>query len=236
MNTSLVPRSAAGAPANHTEPGSAAGRFLGVVARPHSYRSIGYLLLGLPMGTLWFAVLVSVLSVGVSMLVVALIGIPILYGTWFVIRAFTNVERSVADVLLDQDIPLAPLAATPRGNVWVRLRSMTAEPDRRRELAFLVLRFPAGVATFVAAVTALTAPVVVAYAPVAARYVDEPFGEWFWSSELEDAASASPWSWGLVPLGVLMLVCSFHLMNALADACGRWAAGWLADTTEAASG
>lgn len=78
------------------------------------------------------------------------------------------------------------------------------------------------VATFTAAVTALTAPLVVAYSQIHARYVDDDLGEWIWSSELEDFASSSPWSWSLVPLGLALLVVSFHLMNALANACGRW--------------
>ena len=55
---------------------------------------------------------------------------------------------------------------------------MTSDRSRWRELGYLVLRFPVGVATFTAAVTALTAPVMVAYAPFQARRVDHPFGDW----------------------------------------------------------
>jgi hypothetical protein len=198
-----------------------------VVARPHSYRNIGYLLLGLPLGTVWFTVLVGGLSVGGSLLVVALLGIPMLLGMWYVVRAFANVERAVANVLLDRDIAFAPMGSAHRGNPWVRLRSMTRERDRRRELGYLMLRFPVGIATSTAAVTALTVPAAVAYAPFAARYVDDSFGDWFWSSTLHDAASSSPWSWCLVPLGLAMLLGSFQLMNALAHACGTWTATWL---------
>jgi hypothetical protein len=62
-------------------------RFFGVVAQPQSYRNLAYLLLGLPLGTLWFSVLVTLASVSVSMLVVALLGIPLLIGTWYAVRA-----------------------------------------------------------------------------------------------------------------------------------------------------
>jgi hypothetical protein len=172
-------------------------------------------------------VLTTGLSVAGSMLVFALLGIPMLMGMWYVIRAFANVERSVANVLLDQDIPFAPIASTHRGNLWVRLRSTTAERDRWRELAYLMLRFPAGIATFAAAVTALSAPIFVAYAPIYVRYVDDSFGDWFWASDLEDFVSNSPWSWLLVPLGLALLIVSFHLMNALAYSCARWSAAWL---------
>jgi hypothetical protein len=204
-------------------------RFFAVVARPQSYRNIAYLLLGLALGTLWFSVLVTAVATSASLVVVALLGIPMLWATWYVVRAFANVERGIANVLLDREIPMAPMASGGRGNVWVRLKAMSRERPRWRELAFLLLRFPVGVATFTAAVTLLTVPVSVAYAPFHARYVDdvEPFGDWFWSNELEDFASGSPWSWLLVPLGVIALFGAFHALNALARACGHWVTAWL---------
>ena len=127
---------------------------VGVVTDAQTYRNIGYLLVGLPLGMLWFSVLVTALSVGVSMMVVALLGIPILLGTWFVIRAFANVERATANSLLATDIAMASFAS-PTGNLWVRLKTMTGDRARRREAAFLFLRFPAGIAIFAAAVAAI---------------------------------------------------------------------------------
>ena len=236
MNTSSVntrfaphPKTSGGGPS--TRPASPVRHFVGVVARPQSYRNIGYLLLGLPLGIAWFTVLISGLSVAGRLLVVALVGFPMLLAMWYVVRAFATVERVVANMLLDRDIALVPMGSVQRGNLWTRLRSISCERDRRRELGYLLLRFPVGVATFTAAVTALTAPVVVAYAPFAARYVDDSFGDWFWSSQLHDVAASSPWSWFLVPLGLAMLLGSFHLMNALASACGRWTAKWLGTGT-----
>lgn len=209
----------------HTHPTdrtSSRRRFFGVVGPAQTARHIGYLLLGLPLGIIWFTVLVTGLSVGVGVLVVALAGIPVLLGMGYLTRGFANAERVVANMLLAQHLRPAPLASTARGNLWVRLRAMAADGDRWRELGFLLLRLPVGVATFTAAVTALAAPVAVAYAPVHVRYVgDRSFGEWEYSSTLEDAAS-TPWSWLLVPLGALLLIASLHLMNALAAACARW--------------
>ena len=202
-------------------------RIFGVVARPRSYRSIGYLLLGLPLGTIWFTVLVTGASVSISMLIVALLGIPMLLGMWYVCRAFANIERTTATALLDLPLPLAPIASPYRGNVWVRLRSMSRDRDRWRELAYLVLRFPVGIATFTVAVTALTTPFAIAYAPFSVRYgSDHPFGEWSQSARMEDIAS-NPWAWLLIPLGAALLIASFHLLNAIANACGRWTESWL---------
>ncbi|HET7655030.1 MAG TPA: sensor domain-containing protein [Acidimicrobiales bacterium] len=183
-------------------------------------RRIAYLLLGFPLGTAWFALFVTAVSVSLSMVVVALIGIPMLWATWLAVRACANVERFAANTLLDRDVPLAPMT-TGTGNVWARLRAMSGDRRRWAELRYLFLRFPAGIATFTAALTALTVPVMVAVAPIQARIDDHPFGDWALSGRMEDVA-ASPWAWLLVPLGAVLLVAAVYLLNRLADACGRW--------------
>ncbi len=227
MNTTTISRQTIPSHAHRTSSPTPVRRIFGVVTHPQSYRNIGYLLVGLPLGTIWFAVLISGLSVATSMLVVALIGIPMLWGMWYVVRCFANVERSTANVLLGSHLALAPIATNDRGNLWVRLRSMSSDRDRWRELGYLMLRFPAGIVTFTAAVTALATPFVVAYAPFSARYGgNHPFGDWSQSSRMEDAASSS-WAWFLVPFGFVLLIASFHLLNALARACGRWTTAWL---------
>jgi hypothetical protein len=72
-----------------------------------------------------------------------------------------------------------------------------------------MLRCPVGTATFTTAMTALTTPVIVAYAPFAARCDDDhPFGDWALSPTIEGVATSSPWSWLLVPLGLVMLFVS----------------------------
>jgi hypothetical protein len=201
-------------------------RLFGVVAHAQSYRNIGYLLLALALATVWSAVLVSALSVSLSMLVVALLGIPLLLGTWYLVRAFANAERVLANVLLGQHLRPAPMASTHRGNLWVRLVAMSRERSRWRELAYLFVRIPVGLFTFTITVVALAVPLAIIWAPIHADRVDD-FGDWSWSSELHDIASSSPWSWGLVPLGLGMLVVSIHLLNGLAARCGRWSAAWL---------
>lgn len=212
-----------------TQP-SLAHRFFGVAARSQTYRNLAYLLLGLPLGTLWFGVLVSVASVSVSLLVVALLGIPMLIGMWYAVRAFANVERSVTNTLLGGHIEQAPIAAGVSGNLWVRFKAMSSDRARWREFGYLLLRFPAGIATFTLAVTALSVPVAITYAPISGRFVDDAddaYGQWFWSTELHDFASSNPWSWALIPAGIALLLLAFHALNAVARGCGRWSAAWL---------
>ena len=213
---------------------SAARRSLGVVARPQTYRNIAYLLLGLPLGTLWFSLLVSGVSVGISLLAVALLGIPILLGVWYATRAFANVERVTANRLLDLGLAPAPMASGGHGEfVGARLRRDDDRPRPLGELGYLLARFPVGIATFTATAVALATPGLVAYAPFAARHEHEPFGNWALSSTMEDVATTPTWSWFLVPLGATMLIASLHLLNLLARACGRFATAALAGDREA---
>jgi hypothetical protein len=206
---------------------SAVRRFVGVVAEPRSYGSIAYLLLGLPLGTAWFAVLVTAASVGLSMLAIALLGIPVLWAGWYVVRAFANVERVATAALSGRPIPTAPLASPARGNLWRRLRTMSSERLRWRELAFLLLRFPVGIVTFTAAVTALAIPFLVAGAPFTAHFGgSQPFGDNVSTPWVEDVAT-SPWAWLLVPVGIALVPAVLHLLNALAGVGARWTAAWL---------
>jgi Putative sensor len=154
MNTAITPRFTFPTHTPAAERQSPMRRFFGVVGRAQSYRSIGYLLLGLVLATAWLTLLVTALSVSLSLVVVALLGIPLLLGTWYAVRAFANIERGLANVLLGQHLRPAPMASRHRGNVWVRLVAMSRDRSRWRELAYLVVRIPVGIATFVIATVA----------------------------------------------------------------------------------
>ena len=219
-------------PVNFDQRSSTARRVFGVVAQPQSYLNLTYLLLGLPLGTVWFAVLIAGVSVGFSMLIVALLGIPILLGLWYVIRSFANIERRLASTFLGQRLASAPLSPPVTGKLWARLRSMSEDRDRWRELGYLMLRFPVGIATFTVAVTLTTTSVAVVYAPFYARYVSHSFGNWSMATRLDRIASGSPWSWLLVPAGAMALIASFNIVNVMARASGRWAAAWLGPVNE----
>ena len=151
---------------------------------------MGYLLLGLALAIAWSTLLVTALSVSLSMVVVALLGIPLLLGTWYVVRAIANVERGLANVLLGQNLRPAPMASRHRGNLWARLVAMSRERSRCRELAYLFVRIPVGIATFAITVVALTVPLALIWAPIHAHQVDD-FGVWSGSSELHDLVSSS---------------------------------------------
>lgn len=103
-------------------------RFFGVATEVQTYRNVLYLLLGLPIGTAWFALIVTYFTVSASLVVVALIGIPMLLGCWYATHGLALVDRHVAIGLLRID--MAPLAPMTGGRQDCGDDSDTSQPIR----------------------------------------------------------------------------------------------------------
>lgn len=198
-------------------PESPATGFFGVIAQSASYRNILYLLLGLPLGTLYFTVIVTGVSLAISLMVLALIGIPITIGLWYVNRAFLRIERGLATGLLGEQIDeVEPVPAWP-GGLWWHFKACIADAYGWKGMLYLLLRFPVGVFTFTLAVTLVSTSLGLTFAPT-----------WMWTSDNINLFGLTtvdpyPWSFALVPVGIILTFVSLHVMNALARACGRWA-------------
>ncbi len=197
--------------------------FWGVAAKGQSYLNILHLLLGLPLGALYFTLLATGASVALSLLVLALVGIPLLVGLWYVIHSLVNFERGLAILLLDVDIAPIPVAPPVSGGLWKRFIALWSDRGTWRWIQYLLFRFPVGIATFTIAVTLTAASLAMAFAPA-----------YMWASDdltwVDRTFDPFPWSLALVPLGIVFFFVSLHLMNALAALSGRWARYSLGDT------
>jgi hypothetical protein len=101
----------------------------------HTYQVLAYLLLGLPLGTLYFTILVTGFSLGLG-LIITLLGIPVLVITLLIVRGLATFERGLASSLLDAPMPHgAPSSDWAGGFFWAGLRD-------------LVFRFPAPALSF----------------------------------------------------------------------------------------
>lgn len=199
---------------------------------PQTYRNLLYLLLGLPLGTIWFTMIVTVVAVGVGLIPVALVGIPVLLGSWYLIHPCAAFERWTTIRLLGQ--PVAPIVPIDHGhgNPWARFRHVSADAARWRELRYLLLRFPIGIATFVIAVVPPTVAASIVWTPFYLRRDDHDWGTWPLSTTIENLGTNSPWSWLFVPTGLLFALASLHVTNRLAGACGRWTARAIGDVDQ----
>ncbi len=189
--------------------------FFGVIVRPRSHLNLLYLLLGLPLGTLYFTVLVTGFSLGIGLMVLALIGIPILIGLWYVVHVFMQLERAMAVGMVGVDIaPIDPPPAWP-GGLWRHFKRCMGHAPTWKGIAYLLLRFPVGIATFTTAVTFIATSLAMTFAPVYTWTADDQtWGSWtfdpFW------------WSFLAIPVGIVLVFVSLHLMNALATVCAKW--------------
>ena len=189
--------------------------FFRVIAEPRSYANILYLLLGLPLGVLYFTWIVTGVSLAIGLTPLMLLGIPLTIVLWYVNRAFMRIERGLAVGLLGEQIEaVEPVPPWP-GGLWRHFKACIADGYGWRGMLYLLLRFPVGVFTFTLAVTLVSTSLGLAFAPT-----------WMWTSDNIEMFGRDvdpfPWSFVCVPIGVILTFASLHLMNALAGACGRW--------------
>jgi hypothetical protein len=203
--------------AQHPAPGPAWRGALRPLISSGGYSGLTHNLLGLPLGVAYFSWLVTALATGLG-LVVTLIGIPLLTLVLATIRPLLGVERGLANSLLDARIAPASLSAGGRGVIG-RSRAYWTDAVTWRGIAYLIARFPVGLATFTVAVSAYATALYLIAAPVVAPLDAIELGFWQPDTVLDGLA--------LLPLGLVLLLASAWIsegMAALSRAFARWGA------------
>jgi hypothetical protein len=201
--------------------GSASGEgLLTPLLQAQTYLNILYLLLAFPLGIFYFVFLVTGLSVGLSLIIIW-IGIPILLLVligWWGMAAF---ERELAIRLLRVEIPPMKRETEPGLGLWARLKTYLGNPVTWKGLAYLFIKFPLGIFSFVVAITLVSVSLSFVAVPVAFPFVPEQIlieadtGGWVIDTFGEALLV------GVV--GLVLALLSVYLMNWLA-----YASGWLA--------
>jgi putative sensor protein len=188
--------------------------------RLRTYTNLIYLLLAFPLGLLYFLFLVVGLSVGLGLTIVW-IGIPVLAvvfaGSW----ALAAFERQLAIHALGAEVP--PMTPPPAGEsrtLWQQVTAFFLNPVTWKGMAFLLLKFPLGVASFVSVVTLIATSSALVLAPIAWEWGAFDVDLVFWQVDSLGGA----WLCSLIGLGLLLL--SLNLLNLLA-LVWRWSAIFL---------
>ena len=108
-------------------------------------RRVSFLLLTLPLGVLYFSVLIGGLASAVGGAFI--VGIPLFIGLMFLWRALARLERRLLRRLLDVEIEnpyRTPLSDSRLG----RIRDRAADPATWKDLAYLLLLLPLGLVSF----------------------------------------------------------------------------------------
>jgi hypothetical protein len=141
--------------------------FTSTIFRPfgarQTYLDLVYSLLGLPLGIFYFTFVVTGLSLGIG-LAITWVGIPILALTLAAGRGLAQLERTLAVSLLGAPMPRLG-SERESGWSWRRLFSLLRSGSAWRELAYLLLRFPLGVASFSITVSVIAAGIEAIVAP-----------------------------------------------------------------------
>ena len=136
-------------------------RALRLLRARETWLSVGFLLLSFPIGLFWFVALVTLIAVGASLSLVW-IGLPILAATMLLWVGGARAERARLRLFFGEAIP-SPYRPRLPGPWTARsalrsARRRAGDPAVWRDLAYLLLLFPLGVAELVVAVVAVSVP------------------------------------------------------------------------------
>lgn len=125
-----------------------------------------HLLLNLPLGIVYFVLLVTGVSLGFGLLI-TLIGIPILIGTGWMVRTLGNIERARLNAFLGTTLrdPYRPTA--PEAGWIARLFAIGRDPATWRDFLFLMIQLPWGIFTFTVSVALWSAAIGLLGSPIA---------------------------------------------------------------------
>ncbi|MGZ9932704.1 sensor histidine kinase [Streptomyces sp. NC-S4] len=137
---------------NGTGTGGGIGAVLRAPVAGRTWREFGYLLIGLPLSTLYFSLVITGVSLGAGLLVTFL-GVPVLAGVLAMSRGFGHVERARVRALLGADIaapePIRGKKPGPLAAMGALLKSGSAW----RHALYSVIHFPWAVFSFCLSLT-----------------------------------------------------------------------------------
>jgi signal transduction histidine kinase len=184
---------------------------------PRTYGRIAYLLLALPLGVIEFSFLVTAIAFGVGT-AITLIGLPVLIFTIYAWRWLAGVERRLIGSLTGIEIPTPYRAEPPGASWWHKLKARLADPATWKDLVFLLLQLPLGIASFVIAVCVLCVSFGALLAP--AYYWSVPDGIEIGLLEANTVLEAI----ALAPFGAVLVFLAIPALGALGRLYGELAA------------
>ncbi len=183
-----------------------------VVTRWRTYSRLLYLVLGLPLGMMYVAFLVTAISISGGLSIIG-VGLLLLLGVLGGLWMLLGIERELAVLLLRVDLPVVRSpeygAAGPIG----QLRAYLADKGTWRALAFLMAKLPLGALSFALSLLAIAMASTLVAAPVTYWVTDIDLGIWridqFWEAIIAFFLG--------LPAGLAAL----HLIDAMGAFYGR---------------
>ena len=187
------------------------------------FPNLVYLLLALPLGILYFVILVTGYALGAG-LIITLVGIPILVTMIFVTYLLGDLDRAMTSKLLG--VKIAKPEAKPakddsaRSILVTQLRSL----EFWKEFIYLLLKMPLGVVAFTVTIVLISLSLGLIAAPFILTYVPQAqmmLWQGFVVDTMQEALVTSV-------VGLMLGVISVLVINGFASALGSisvWALG-----------
>ena len=181
----------------------------GTRPNPPLLGSLAYLVMNLPIGIGSFVLVVVSMSVGLGTVVIW-VGVAVLAVALLVMRGLTGLERMRVHAMLGTYIasPYRPLPAKGR---WL---SRVKDPATWKDMAYLVLMLPVGIAEFTIMVTLWSVSLYLAFLPAYWSWIPDDWQMVLWNHPV---VSIDSW-WETLPfagLGVVILAVTIIVTNGL---------------------
>jgi len=187
------------------------------------FPNLVYLLLALPLGILYFVILITGYALGAG-LIITLVGVPILVTMIFVTYLLGDLDRAMTSKLLG--VKIAKPEAIPsrddsaRSILVTQLKSL----EFWKEFIYLLLKMPLGVIAFTVTIVFISLSLGLIGAPFILTYAPEAHMTLWYGYEIDTMQKAVVTSVVGLGLGVI----SVFLINGFASALGSisvWALG-----------
>jgi hypothetical protein len=179
-----------------------------------------YLLMSLPLGILYFVILVTGFSLGAG-LAITLIGIPLLVAMIFITYIMGDLDRKMTSLFLGVQIAKPEARPSKKEGASAILVAQLKSLQFWKELGYLLLKLPLGVISFTVAVTCVSLSLALIGAPFILTYFpDAQMTLWngFEVDTMQKALVASA-------LGLAVGALSSLIVNGFAKAMG-WISAW----------
>jgi two-component system phosphate regulon sensor histidine kinase PhoR len=188
-----------------------------------SYANTLYLLVSLPLGLAYFVFLFSgiVLGIATTFLIVAVFMLPLIITIWLHLAAF---ERRMAIEWLHIDIPPMSYVFPKQMTYWQKLQAQLTNSMTWKTLAYLLLKFPLGLFSFVFTVVLLGLSIAISVVTFAIGLLTAPFFILF--ILLQNVSHKKEWLlryllYTLTGFGLCLI--TLHLLNGLTFMYGQFA-------------
>jgi hypothetical protein len=196
--------------------------FFDVIAKPQTWRNVGYLLLSFPLGIFYFVFLITGLSLGFG-LFITLLGLPILVGVLAAAYGMGEFERLTTNLLLNQETP-ASHRLEVAGGIWPKVKSLVTSSETWKRVWYLLTEFVFGIVGFVLVVVTASIFSLIITPFVYTRSWFQDGRDWMDEVWLIDSlGEAILFALGAVVLGFVLL----HVINGVARVWGEFAKAML---------